>query len=228
MRRGMITLGAALILSLAPMPVGAQAQCRFVLGFANLAARLGPETVGRCVENQRTITGKEDFVLSEEVTVRLPVGTAVQRTTTGVLTWLPQPNLTEFADANGSWTLVPTGVAFKGWSQITSEANSASAPVPAPPARSQAAPRASCETLALELTEDAPRSTTERLTAVWGPDDVTTAAEDLCSEAAASHGARGVSCFETAFAAALGRERLFPGQGWAAYGGAYDRCIAGR
>ena len=203
----------------------AQPSCRFVLGFADLAATLGPSVVGVCRENQRTITGPETVDLGG-MTLTLPAGTAVQRTTNGVLTWSPVANRSSFRDSWGERFMTSSGLVERSWDDVLSQAGVS--PAPAPPSPAQPSPSAQCGALALELTEDAPRTRTERLTAVWGPDDVTTAAEDLCEDAAALHGARGVACFEAAFAAARGRERLFPGQGWAAYDSAYDRCIAAR
>lgn len=99
------TVVAAVVLSVLliawPSPSFAQPTCRFVLGFADLAARLGPSVAGACLENQRTITGPEDFNLST-VSLTLPSGSTVQRTTTGVFSWSPETNNTFFRDALGA------------------------------------------------------------------------------------------------------------------------------
>lgn len=220
MRRGIVALGAALILMFAPSTVGAQGSCRFVLGFADMATRLGAATVGVCLENQRTITGEESFDLGT-VKMTLPAGTAVQRTTKGVLSWSPSTNYTFFRDAWGQHILGDAGLTAKSWDELIGVQQ-------LPPSPQSTSLASQCESLAYDATRGVPRTSVERLTATWGTDDVTAAAEEMCNEAAATHGARGLICFESAFAAARGRERLFPGQGFSAYQGAFDRCIASR
>ena len=202
--------------------VSAQSTCRFVLGFATLRDAVGPATIGDCLGNERHGAN----------------GDSLQRTTKGEMVWRKASNTMAFTDGHRTWAMGPNGVQRRlnterfPWEPsetvaAPSPARSA-APPPAPPPARVSSPSARCGELASSLTSDAPRSTVEQLTAIWGPDDVTAAAEDQCREAAAKDGARGVECFQTAFAAARGRERLFPGQGFSAYQGAYDRCIAGR
>jgi hypothetical protein len=218
----MLAMATAIILSLAPATAGAQGACRFVLGFADLASRLGTATAGTCTENQRTITGEESFDLGA-VILTLPPGTAVQRTTTGVFSWSPVTNNTLFRDAWGEWALTTTGVSARSWDDATSATRPQT---PSSPARSD--PGADCAAIALDATRDVPRTYGQQLVAAWGGDDAANAAEDMCRTAAASDGARGVDCFKSAFSVARGQERLFPGQGASAYQGAYSRCISGR
>lgn len=222
------TLILAVALLAWPTSAGAQTPCRFVLGFAALYAQLGPAVAGECMENQRTLTGKEDFVLSEKVTVRLPVGAAVQRTTAGVLSWLPQPNLTEFADANGSWMLVADGVAFKSWSQINAESNPApNAPPPAQTSGSTPYTRASalCFQVASGPTLESVTASPARARQLQAEAE---AADYLCGKALDEDGPRGVDCFSSAWDASRGMERVFAGSGMRVYDEKYRACLAGR
>jgi hypothetical protein len=133
----------ALLCTLWPSAASAQVSCRFVFGFADLATRLGPAKVGTCLENQRTITGPETFVLSDRLNLELQTGTAVQSTTTGVLAWFPGPNLTKFYDANGQWELTTAGTAFTNWELPGAEATAPPPSVPAPSQGTTAHGRAS-------------------------------------------------------------------------------------
>lgn len=205
-----------------PAHASAQTHCRFVFGFAELAARLGPETVGACLENQRTITGQESFPLAGGVTVTLPAGTAVQQTTTGVFTWDPDFNLTEFRYGNGTWTLTANGVELTTWEELTGQA-----PKPAPAAPSQASSaqnRASSRCFNLVSTvliSSVHASAAERERAKAEAD----ALMYLCGQAADRDGMRGVDCFSQAWDAARGMERMFAGSGQRVYQEKYAACI---
>lgn len=221
MRRGMIALGAALILSLAPMQASAQAQCRFVLGFATLRDLVGSQKVGACLEN-------EHFNLSN--------GNAEQRTTGGLLAWRKVDNFTAFTDGGTSWVNGPNGLQSRSNDQRFSweldALPSASARQTAPQQSSRAALQERCRSLGVSVMDVKPGTPLEReaqrLVAGWGGDDSANAAEDMCNQAASKNGAAGVDCFEKAFSVARGQERLFPGQGASSYQSAYDRCIGGR
>lgn len=90
-----VALGAALILSLAPMPAGAQQPCRFVLGFEALRNAVGAQKVGACLED-------EHFNLAN--------GNAEQRTSGGLLVWRKVDNFTAFTDGGTSWINGPSGL----------------------------------------------------------------------------------------------------------------------
>lgn len=224
MRRIAIALGVALILALTPPPVAAQTSCRFVLGFATLRDLVGAQKVGNCLENER-------FNPSN--------GNAEQRTTGGLLVWRKVDNFTAFTDGGTTWVNGPNGLQRRANTErfaweldpvagAPRAAAPSAAPAPAPAAPPRESLSSQCGALALELTSNVPRSRTERLTGVWGDDDVTAATRDQCMQAASRHGQKGVDCFASAYRIARGSERSFPGQGASAYQGAYDRCIAGR
>ena len=54
-----LALAQALQVSAWATVTHAQTSCRFVLGFADLAAQLGPAVVGSCIEDQWTATGPD-------------------------------------------------------------------------------------------------------------------------------------------------------------------------
>jgi hypothetical protein len=211
-----------LVAALWTSPAVAQTPCSFVLGFADLAGRLGTGTAGTCLENQRTLTAKEQFILSDKITYALPVGAAVQRTTTGLFSWIPQPNLTTFADANGTWTLTGDGVAFTSWEQVTNE----TAPPSTPPRQrsEQELARDKCFNFYVELG-------IQGLSPVHTPSERSRlgaeaeAANYLCAVAAEQDGFRGFDCFEGAWRASRGMERTFPGSGRKAYDDSYRACL---
>ena len=238
-------LALTLLLALLPSPVGAQAGCRFVLGFASAADLLGSPTVGECIEDQRTLTGPERTVVGE-MPVQLSTGTSVQRTTTGLFVWTPSTNRTLFINGDGYWSGTSRSLSYTSWADYAQrEAAQAASPAATPPPPAAPGPpaapisaRSRCSGLAAELASEmgppssgSVRDLTRSLTAIWEDetsDPVEATLLDLCREAAGSYGSRGVDCFDRAMKVAVGRERLFPGQGFAAYQGAYDRCIAGR
>jgi hypothetical protein len=86
---------AALVFAGMPWPAGAQASCRFVLGFADLRHLIGAEVVGDCLEPER---------------FNLINGNAEQRTTGGLLVWRKADNLTAFTDGYRTWLLGPGGL----------------------------------------------------------------------------------------------------------------------
>ena len=241
MRR--LTLAMMLVLAsvLCPTTARAQGPCSFVLGFAELAARLGPETVGACLENQRTTTSDERFVLSDRITLSLFDGATVQRTITGVFVWFPQPNITEFNDANGTWRLAAAGVTFSRWEGITAESASPPAPATSSAARAPGPPTAAAPAVdtdrrdadsrcfriysnelisALDFTGTAAgRRDAERREAQAN------AMNYLCAQAAEQHGLRGVACFESAWGDAAGMEQIFAGSGRQTYEESYRACI---
>src|SRR4051794_30616459 len=59
-----ISLTRALVVHLSPVvpTVKAQTSCRFVLGSADPAMRLGPDVVGGCIKDQKTATGPDVMV----------------------------------------------------------------------------------------------------------------------------------------------------------------------
>src|SRR3954452_5623682 len=96
----------------------AQAPCRFVLGFGDLAARLGPGIVGTCVEDQQTATGPDTMVFNSGLRLAILPGAAFQRTTAGMFYWSPDANLTFFTDGTYRYSLEPSGVATLTWDEL--------------------------------------------------------------------------------------------------------------
>lgn len=98
--------------------------CRFVLGFATLAALI-PQQVGQCVEDEGHNPANGD---------------ALQRTTTGLLVWRKADNWTAFTDGYRTWVNGPAGLQQRLNSQRFSwEANPANLPLADVPA-AQSAP----------------------------------------------------------------------------------------
>lgn len=95
MLRRVVVLIAVLV-NLIPGAV-AQAQsppsCRFILGFAALAAAI-PQQVGTCLDNQAFAAN----------------GDALQHTTSGLLVWRKADNWTAFTDGYHSWLNGPNGI----------------------------------------------------------------------------------------------------------------------
>jgi hypothetical protein len=87
----------ALALALLGRPAGsarAQANCQFVLGFATLRNLIGAQTVGVCLENQRSAAN----------------GNAEQKTIGGLLVWRKADNWTAFTDGYRTWINGPLGL----------------------------------------------------------------------------------------------------------------------
>ena len=72
----------------------AAAECRFVLGFANLRDLIGHDIVGECLENQH----------------HGPNGDGLQQTTGGLLVWRKADNWTAFTDGFRTWLNGPNGL----------------------------------------------------------------------------------------------------------------------
>jgi hypothetical protein len=208
-----------------PQAASAQAPCRFVFGFAELAARVGPAMIGECRGNQRTITGEESFDVADGVRLTLPAGTAVQSTTTGVLTWSPDVNLTQFHDGTGIWTLAGDGVRYVTWDEYlgrtpaTTPAQAASSP---PPTSEHNSAASTCFRAA----------TDGRISSLYaGPEEQRRAEAEgkaksyLCNQALTKDGPSGVDCFLVAWEAAQGMEQVFQGSGQRAYDEKYARCM---
>ena len=84
MRRLVVLTMVCLAVALAPATTHVQAGCQFVLGFADLRDAIGPDIVGDCLEDQRTVTSQERLQVSTQVApVVVRPGTTVQRTTGG-------------------------------------------------------------------------------------------------------------------------------------------------
>ena len=217
-----LSLVLAVVLQVGAWPAVTQAQasCRFVLGFADIAARLSPSTVGICLEDQHTLPGNASFVISGGL-LDLPAGTAVQRTTTGLLFWLPQPNLTEFVDASGFWQLAGAGVTFRSWDQINLDSHPPTAP-PAATVTPYNAASADClraESAPLIASVTATPDESQRLKAEADAIDY------LCGKALDDDGPPGVACFFNAWDASKGMERVFPGSGMKVYDEKYRACM---
>ena len=92
MRRPAV-LFALVLFFLLPTSVAA-AECRFVLGFANLRDLIGHDIVGECLENQH----------------HGPNGDGLQQTTGGLLVWRKADNWTAFTDGYRTWIYGPNGL----------------------------------------------------------------------------------------------------------------------
>jgi hypothetical protein len=220
-RRLGLVCALAVTIALYPSAGSAQASCRFVFGFADLAARLGPETVGTCLENQRTITGPETFAISDRLTLELPSGAAAQRTTTGVLAWFPQTNRTQFYNGDGQWELTAAGISFSAWEIPTAEAQPTASPAPSS-AQNQRNAASACFNIYSTARIGALHSSPAEQERVKMEAQ---AGNYLCGQAADRDGMKGVECFKQAWDAAKGMERVFPGSGQKVYEEKYAACM---
>jgi hypothetical protein len=200
------------------------ASCQFVLGFAELAARIGEAVVGACLENQRTITGPETFNVSSKTSLELYAGHAVQRTTTGVLAWSPNDGITSFYDEMGIRSLGPRGYVVTAWEELLPPSGTSPAPAPRQRADREVAQERCSEIWTNALVRSIGMSEVEMSRRKAEADAI----YSLCGRAADDDGTRGVTCFTKAWEASLGMERVFAGSGRQAYEDAYRRCITGR
>ena len=76
----------------------AQANCRFVLGFAQARELVGAATVGDCLEDEHFDPASGD---------------AQQRTTGGLLVWRKADNWTAFTDGYRTWVNGPFGIQMR-------------------------------------------------------------------------------------------------------------------
>jgi hypothetical protein len=230
--KAILGFGLALALQMAVSwhTVDAQASCRFVFGFAEFAARLGPGVVGTCLENQRTITGPESFTFPG-VKVTIPSGWAVQRTTTGPLEWNPDSGNMIFEDNWGVRTLYLDGeYTALSWDE---HLGTTSAPAPAVPAPATVPPRTPAEVARNHADAECFNIYANALigTLYMGPAESdrvkaeADAANYLCHQAADRDGQKGVDCFSSAWNAAKGMERVFQGSGRKVYEDKYASCI---
>jgi hypothetical protein len=213
--------------------VQAQPPCRFVLGFADAVTTLGSETAGECLEDQRTLTSPEVFDVGGR-SHNLPAGVTVQRTTKGLLAWLPESR-TRFATGDGLW--IQNGqtmnyLTWQQWDAYLASRDSAPASAMSPPApaatpvpaavQDQRSADAECFNIyanALIGTLYLSPAESDRVKAEAA------AANYLCGQAAERDGARGVDCFSSAWEAAKGMERVFAGSGQKVYADKYASCI---
>ena len=243
MRRLTALVATVLALNLAGTAVvGAQRECSFILGFAAAAAALGPEVVGDCVEQQYVLDAPLKMAISGG-SVSLRAGATVQQTTRGTFVWAPEYNAPRFITWGGLWVDPGNGIMrYATWDEARSYAArpaanppmgaaAASAPPPSTPPRSQwtdtEEAQFQCSTrwanaLARSVGIGMPQAEMDRRKAEAD------AIRFLCDSTAASHGTRGVECFDKAWEAARGMERVFPGSGRKAYDDAFAVCIAGR
>jgi len=216
-----LALAVALFVAMWPLPALAQPSCRFVLGFAELAAQLGDSIVGACVENQRTITGQGEQAeaIDASASVAVSPGDAVQRTSRGIMTWSPKHGNVYFFTNAAAYRL------GAGTSPVSTRPTS-SAPGPGPTTS--------------EALGDA-RSTCGRaandwmITTLGASEAVQRRAEAeanakgyLCEQALERHGPKGVECYVQAWDAARGMEQMFAGTGRQTYDDVYARCIVAR
>jgi hypothetical protein len=95
-----LVLGPGLVATaclLAPAPASAQSTCEFILRFAALRDTIGADTVGSCLEDQRTALG----------------GNAVQRTTKGMIVRRLSDNCVAFTDGYFTWIDGPEGLQLR-------------------------------------------------------------------------------------------------------------------
>jgi hypothetical protein len=59
-----LLVAVVLVGAIWPSAVWAQGNCQFVLGFAELSSRLGPNVVGACIESQWTATGPDTMAFT--------------------------------------------------------------------------------------------------------------------------------------------------------------------
>jgi hypothetical protein len=195
-----------------PPVTEAQASCRFVLGFATLRDVVGTQKVGACLED-------EHFNLEN--------GNAEQRTSGGLLVWRKVDNFTAFTDGGTTWVNGPSGLQSRpngdrfSWERDPVQSAPVPQPTPlpaSPPQRGVAVPTAT------PITAPTPRVVPTSTPAAApireaGPDPmlmsrcVGLAADlaeqiggnafepllGLCQSSVKDAGARGFSCFETAF-----------------------------
>jgi hypothetical protein len=90
-----LLLACTLLPGVVPRPAAAQANCQFVLGFANIRQLIGASIVGNCLEN-------ESFNQAN--------GNAEQRTTGGMLVWRKSDNWTAFTNGFETWVNGPQGL----------------------------------------------------------------------------------------------------------------------
>jgi len=107
---GVLALALVVLVSMA----AARTSCRFVLGFAALHETIGAERVGTCLEDEWTTTSVVSLSVGAR-TVTIPSGAAVQRTTTGVLVWLPAANSTRFLTEDGYWVQAKPAATYSLW-----------------------------------------------------------------------------------------------------------------
>jgi len=99
--RFLLAVIAAMVMALpAAMPAAGAADCRFVLGFAALAAVLPQDEVGQCLDNEQHNPANGD---------------GLQHTTGGLLVWRKHPqagtrNWTAFTDGYHTWINGPNGL----------------------------------------------------------------------------------------------------------------------
>jgi hypothetical protein len=77
-----------------PVPTADEAGCAFALGFAELRARIGPDTVGECVAEQEPDGS----------------GNVRQRTTKGILLWRTADSHAVFTNGGDTWINGPDGL----------------------------------------------------------------------------------------------------------------------
>lgn len=155
--------------------------------------------------------------------VTLQPGTAVQRTTKGVLIWSPAANLTELDTADGFWILQPDGPLFYRWFDSTPSAP----PTPVPTSvQAQRDAEAGCTLDAtnalLSVPIPAPQADQQRA------QDQMNAIAYLCGQAVDRYGPKGLTCFRSAWQAAVGMERVFPGAGRQTYDQRFADCVSTR
>jgi hypothetical protein len=191
--------------------------CQFVLGFAELRGMLGPEIVGECLENQRTITtpGHREPLTPGRVHLLSP-GDAVQRTTKGVLIWFPTLSAVHFFDELGIFDLQHGRTRRQLWTEIPVTAG-----------------QRSDQDLALQRCLEQYYGAI--IPSIYGDpaeerriEGEAAAARYLCERAAEEHGQRGVDCFHDAWRSSRGVEQVFPGSGRQVYDDAFRACLGGR
>ena len=125
----LVAVLSLLVLLLPAWPVAAAGPCRFVLGFATLAAAV--PGVGDCQQNQGYA----------------PNGDALQHTTGGLLVWRKADNWTAFTDGYRTWLNGPQGVQQRlNTERFAWESDAAPAPAAAPVVDPEGHPAIFCGT----------------------------------------------------------------------------------
>jgi hypothetical protein len=219
-----------------PAPaLSAQSPCQFVLGFAAFRDMIGRDTVGECIENQRTITAlSQDEHVQGSFSFRVSQGNVVQKTTNGLLVWQSSDNSTAFVNGTYAWLLMePSGLRSGPFPEQASPPAAAPLPTgPAPQASAPPAPRPPDPQL------EAQKGCTDMYAALligslFDPPAVqqrkkaeSEAISFLCRGAVDQYGPRGLECFQQAWDRSRGMEAVFPGSGRATYDQVLQACIA--